>query len=237
MPRGRLIEVSWTEKGDRYYQYRQAPVLLHIWSESRVYALKRYHLLTVDNGYGTITPASSFKTQRPFGTYFDFERDGLYFSLGNSDRGARYLERVDDFLSKLEPLDAVSRIRDLLFDAQVMYTRGLAWPSKSSELTSLKLLGLAVSDVNLSFGNRNGKDPAPQSPMIGATFRSLRDLEVRRWDWKAGRVATIVLDGPLQTKAFDRIKRKINAQGLDKALLDRLDCQLLDIEREYLAYS
>ncbi|KAF8848083.1 hypothetical protein BDZ45DRAFT_297532 [Acephala macrosclerotiorum] len=240
MPGPRMLEVLWTEKGDRYYSYRRAPLLLHIWSESRDYALKRYHLLTVDNGCGTITPAPTYNTQRAFGTYFDFERDGLYFSLGNSHRALRYLERVDDFLSKLEPLDAVSRLQHVMFDAEVMYARGVGFPSKFSELTSLRYLGMAVNDINLSFTNRSRKNAAPQFPMGDAMPRSLKDIVVRRWNWKQGRIETQchqrgpfqAWNGPYHAGLFDGIKLDMKAQGLDEALVDRLRLCLLDIERK-----
>ncbi|CZR55180.1 uncharacterized protein PAC_05066 [Phialocephala subalpina] len=236
----RMIEVLWTEKGDRYFSNSPAPRLLHIWSESREYGLKRYRLLIVDNRCGTITPSITYNIQRPFGTYFDFKTDGLYFSLGNSNRALRYLARIDDFLSNLEPLDAASRLRNLIVHAQVMYARGIPIPSIFAEPTSLQHLGIAVNDVNLSFVNRHGKNSARQSPMIRTMSKSLRNSEVRRWDWSQAKVVTRWhWSGPFQwwnaphhTVIVDGIKLDMKAQGLDKALVDRLVLRLVDIARD-----
>ncbi|KAE8443244.1 hypothetical protein EG329_002032 [Mollisiaceae sp. DMI_Dod_QoI] len=184
IPCARFIEVIWKEKGDQYYTDSRTPVLLHICFESRRYAMRKYHKLEVENGWNTskgIKPSS-------FGAYIDYTRDSLYFSLGNFHRGTRYLEKVEDFLAKLEPQNALSHLQNLAFDGEVIQPGGFTYPTRFVELSSLSTLELVVSDACLSFSNQWGKNPAALFISQKMQKRSINDRRVRRWDYSERKV-------------------------------------------------
>lgn len=233
VPDARLIEVLWKERGDRYHARSSTPVLLHLSYEAREFALRIYHEVKVENGCGTLEPSDNYEEQIPFGAYVNFQRDQLYFSFESFNVQSSYVERMEDFLAKLEPLDAVSRIQHLAFDAAVMF-HTTRYPAKFVDLASLQNISMVVSDPNLAFAAGDWRNTTPDSGEAKIVARNSRRSWIYRWSQRRGMVIGLSYIGGYidhETTVVQGNKRVMRILGMDKKMVDGLHICAVDIKR------
>ncbi|KUJ24174.1 uncharacterized protein LY89DRAFT_662932 [Mollisia scopiformis] len=245
----RIVEILWTE--DREFSTRiPIPIELHLCSESRSLALKKYKVLEVENNVPESTDSetntksaakaaklspqeSSEKSLRPFRAYFNCAKDVLYFPK-NCDTINNYGEIFGSFLCKLNH-EAISTLQHLaLNDPQAAYT---LTKSNLLKLSKLRTIYVIATDVLHCWGlcelNHCNSLPPYQAP-TGFKRRSTQRSVVLRSSSDPGVSRTISLDNiwaKMVKKEIPGWKTRLLARGAGKAMVVQLDFQLIDILR------
>ena len=143
---GRLIEVRWSPKNERYFVDIPVPSLLHLCRDSRKIALKYFELIQIPIATTNVSRGIDFLQGSPptfnspgyhlptvclLQLYYNFDRDTFYFSLNHFAENDIFdlacSETLEHFLKALNSQRNVAkRLRAIAFNAERMNFRTLS---------------------------------------------------------------------------------------------------------------